>query len=99
VHIKSITAEPSADCERIAEITTGFTGADLANLINEATIVATRRGAQEQPVATRRTPGGRLSRNRHQGFSMKPTVAPRRCLRGGGLIWMPAPNSCWKKKH
>ena len=46
VHIKNITAEPSADCERIAEITTGFTGADLANLINEAAIVATRRGAQ-----------------------------------------------------
>ena len=46
VHIKNITAEPGADCERIAEITTGFTGADLANLINEAAIVATRRGAQ-----------------------------------------------------
>lgn len=46
VHIKHITADPSADCERIAGITTGFTGADLANLVNEAAIVATRRGAQ-----------------------------------------------------
>ncbi|MFW0756721.1 ATP-dependent zinc metalloprotease FtsH [Pseudomonas sp. H11T01] len=45
VHIKHITAAPSADCERIAQITTGFTGADLANLVNEAAIVATRRGA------------------------------------------------------
>jgi cell division protease FtsH len=46
VHIKHITADTSADCERIAQITTGFTGADLANLVNEAAIVATRRGAQ-----------------------------------------------------
>jgi cell division protease FtsH len=46
VHIKKIIVEPSVDCQRIAEITTGFTGADLANLINEAAIVATRRDAQ-----------------------------------------------------
>jgi cell division protease FtsH len=46
VHIKHIVADPSTDCERIAQITTGFTGADLANLVNEAAIVATRRGAQ-----------------------------------------------------
>jgi cell division protease FtsH len=45
VHIKHITVDSSADCERIAGITTGFTGADLANLVNEAAIVATRRGA------------------------------------------------------
>ena len=45
VHIKHIAADPSTDCERIAQITTGFTGADLANLVNEAAIVATRRGA------------------------------------------------------
>ena len=30
---------------KTADITTGFTGADLANLVNEAAIVATRRGA------------------------------------------------------
>ncbi|UVM48459.1 ATP-dependent zinc metalloprotease FtsH [Pseudomonas sp. B21-015] len=45
VHLKKITVEPSLDSARIAEITTGFTGADLANLVNEAAIVATRRGA------------------------------------------------------
>ncbi|WP_019582040.1 ATP-dependent zinc metalloprotease FtsH [Pseudomonas mandelii] len=45
VHLKKITVEPGLDGARIAEITTGFTGADLANLVNEAAIVATRRGA------------------------------------------------------
>ncbi|VVM36564.1 ATP-dependent zinc metalloprotease FtsH 4 [Pseudomonas fluorescens] len=46
VHLQKITVEPGLDGERIAEITTGFTGADLANLVNEAAIVATRRGAE-----------------------------------------------------
>ncbi|MDR6917161.1 cell division protease FtsH [Pseudomonas sp. 3296] len=46
VHLQKITTEPGLDGERIADITTGFTGADLANLVNEAAIVATRRGAE-----------------------------------------------------
>jgi cell division protease FtsH len=46
VHLKKVTVEPGLDGVRIAEITTGFTGADLANLVNEAAIVATRRGAE-----------------------------------------------------
>ena len=37
---------PGVDLDQIAGMTTGFTGADLANLINEAAIVATRRGAE-----------------------------------------------------
>jgi cell division protease FtsH len=46
VHLKKVIVEPGLDGARIAEITTGFTGADLANLVNEAAIVATRRGAE-----------------------------------------------------
>lgn len=45
VHMKNITANSDADSESIAGITPGFTGADLANLVNEAAIVATRRQA------------------------------------------------------
>ncbi len=45
VHLKKITTAPDADPKSIAGITPGFTGADLANLVNEAAIVATRRGA------------------------------------------------------
>ncbi|CAI8935771.1 ATP-dependent zinc metalloprotease FtsH [Pseudomonas brassicacearum] len=46
VHLQKIVTGQDLDSERIADITTGFTGADLANLVNEAAIIATRRGAE-----------------------------------------------------
>ncbi len=42
VHIKNVILAPDADLEKIAALTTGFSGADLANLVNEAAIHATR---------------------------------------------------------
>jgi cell division protease FtsH len=45
VHIKRIKAAPGIDLDRIAGITPGFSGADLANLVNEAALAATRRNA------------------------------------------------------
>jgi len=47
VHMRNVTVAREVDLEEIAAMTTGFTGADLANLINEAAIVATRRGAEQ----------------------------------------------------
>lgn len=44
VHIGKITLGPDVNTEQIAALTPGFTGADLANLINEAALLATRRG-------------------------------------------------------
>ncbi len=45
VHLKKISAVADLDIEAVAALTPGFTGADLANLVNEAALVATRRGA------------------------------------------------------
>ncbi len=45
VHIKKVHLDPDISIEEIAELTTGFTGADLANLVNEAALLATRRNA------------------------------------------------------
>lgn len=43
VHIKKIQVDKEVNLEKIAALTPGFTGADLANLVNEAALVATRR--------------------------------------------------------
>ncbi|MBC7143624.1 MAG: ATP-dependent zinc metalloprotease FtsH, partial [Rhodobacteraceae bacterium] len=45
VHTRKVKLAPDVNLDDIAGITTGFTGADLANLVNEAAIIATRRGA------------------------------------------------------
>ena len=47
VHVHKIQVGRDVDLDKIAGLTTGFTGADLANLINEAAIAATRRNGQE----------------------------------------------------
>src|SRR5574338_241147 len=46
VHVKRVTLDPGVKLEEVAALTPGFTGADLANLVNEAALVATRRNAQ-----------------------------------------------------
>ncbi|MGX5666362.1 ATP-dependent zinc metalloprotease FtsH [Rhizobium daejeonense] len=45
VHMKNVVIDRDVDIDAIAGLTPGFTGADLANLINEAAILATRRSA------------------------------------------------------
>lgn len=46
VHIRQIPVDPQLSIDQIAAVTPGFTGADLANLANEAAIIATRRGGK-----------------------------------------------------
>ena len=46
VHLRKVMLAPDIDVEQIAALTPGFSGADLANLINEAALLATRRGAE-----------------------------------------------------
>ncbi len=46
VHVKKIRMAADADLEQVAALTTGFSGADLANLVNEAALLATRRRAE-----------------------------------------------------
>ena len=43
VHIKKVKCDDSVDLPRIAKLTPGFVGADLANLVNEAALLAARR--------------------------------------------------------
>jgi cell division protease FtsH len=45
VHLKKVRLAPDVDPEKIAALTVGFSGAELANLVNEAALLATRRGA------------------------------------------------------
>ncbi|WP_424895088.1 ATP-dependent zinc metalloprotease FtsH [Tepidimonas sp. HKU79] len=51
VHARKIRLASDVDLEQIAALTPGFSGADLANLCNEAALAATRRGAEAVALA------------------------------------------------
>ncbi len=44
IHMKKIKLAPHVDVKVLASMTAGFSGADLANLVNEAALIATRNG-------------------------------------------------------
>src|SRR5207237_3742662 len=46
VHVRKIRLAPGVELEQVAALTPGFSGADLANLVNEAALLATRRGGE-----------------------------------------------------
>ena len=43
IHVRNVKLSPSIDLRKIAARTAGFAGADLANLVNEAALLAARR--------------------------------------------------------
>ncbi|WP_298596872.1 ATP-dependent zinc metalloprotease FtsH [Zoogloea sp.] len=69
VHMKKITLAPGIDADQVAALTPGFSGADLANLCNEAALVATRRDGvdvtlRDFTVAIERIVAGLEKKNR-----------------------------------
>ncbi len=45
VHLRKVKVADDVDVDKLAALTTGFSGADLANLVNEAALLAARRRA------------------------------------------------------
>src|SRR6185369_4592023 len=69
VHLRTATVDTKVNIEEVAASTPGFTGADLANLVNEAVLLATRRGAeavqsQDFTAALERVVAGLEKKNR-----------------------------------
>ncbi|MEX2647434.1 MAG: ATP-dependent zinc metalloprotease FtsH [Alphaproteobacteria bacterium] len=80
VHVKKVRIDPALDIKDVASLTPGFTGADLANLVNEAAIAATRRDGQsvtlaDFTVAVERIVAGLEKRNRIMNADERRVVA------------------------
>ncbi len=80
IHAQNVTLGPDVDLKKIAGMTSGFVGADLANLVNEAALVAARRGADEVSMthfqqAADRIVGGLEKKNRVMSQKEKEIVA------------------------
>ena len=81
VHVKKVKLAADVDPEKVAALTPGFSGADLANLVNEAALLATRRGADA--VALKDFNDGRRAHHRWPGEEEprpQRERAPHRCL-------------------
>jgi cell division protease FtsH len=80
VHLKNIKAEAGLDVERIASMTSGMVGADLANLVNEAALLAVRRNKKtvtmkEFEESVERVVAGLEKKNRLINPKEKQTIA------------------------
>ncbi len=96
VHSKGVKLGSDVDLKKIAAMTPGFVGADLANLINEAALIAARREREEVTMAdfqeaADRIIGGLEKRNRVMNPKEKEIVAYHES--GHALVAMVLPNT------
>ena len=96
VHLKKIKLAQDVDPAKIAALTPGFAGADLANLVNEAALLATRRHAEavsmdDFTAAVERIVAGLEKKNRVLNERERTVVAHHEM--GHALVAMELPGS------
>ena len=96
IHAKEIRLDSDVDLRKIAALTPGFVGADLANLVNEAALVAARRDAESVAMAdfqqaADRIIGGLEKKNRAMNPKEKEIVAYHES--GHALVAMMVPHA------
>jgi cell division protease FtsH len=96
VHIRRVRLAAGISLEKIAALTPGFSGADLANLVNEAALLATRRGGEAVTLedftqAVERIVAGLEKRNRVLNEEERRVIAHHEM--GHALVAMSLPGS------
>ncbi|UCG14976.1 MAG: ATP-dependent zinc metalloprotease FtsH [Deltaproteobacteria bacterium] len=96
VHIKEVKLAKDVDITKVAALTPGFVGADLANLVNEAALLSARRnkrsvGMAEFQEAIDRIIGGLEKKNRMMNEKEKKIVAYHES--GHALVAMTVPTA------
>ena len=91
IHAREVKLAPDVELKKIAALTPGFVGADLANLVNEAALLAARRNLEQVTMAEfqeaiDRTIGGLEKKNRVMNPKEKEIVAYHEA--GHGLVAM-----------
>jgi cell division protease FtsH len=96
VHVKNVKLDESVDLRQIGSITPGFVGADLANLVNEAALLAARKdksavGMAEFNEAVERVTAGLEKKQRVMSDEEKQRVAYHEA--GHALVAFSLPNT------
>jgi len=84
IHSRTVKLAPDFDLERAARVTQDFSGADLANVVNEAALLSARRNAdavtfKDFEAAMERVVAGLEQRGRVMNAEEKHTVAVHEC--------------------
>ncbi len=96
VHLKNIKVDAEVDVKALASITSGFVGADLANMVNEAALLAARKGQKAVVMndfneAVERTSAGLEKKSRIMRDDEKQRVAYHEA--GHALVAYSLPNT------
>ncbi len=96
IHTRNVVLDDDVDLHKVAAMTPGFVGADLANLVNEAALLAARRnkdrvGMAEFEEAVDRIIGGLEKKNRAMNPKEKKIVAYHEA--GHALVAMSVPHA------
>ncbi len=96
VHVKNVKLDPSVNLKQVASISPGFVGADLANLVNEAALLAARKektsvGMQEFNEGVERVTAGLEKKQRVMNADEKQRVAYHES--GHALVAYSLPNT------
>lgn len=96
VHVKNVKLDPTVNLKQIASISPGFVGADLANLVNEAALLAARKekssvGMQEFNEGVERVTAGLEKKQRVMNEDEKQRVAYHES--GHALVAFSLPNT------
>ncbi len=96
VHVKNVKLDDAVVLREVASITSGFVGADLSNLVNEATLLAARKekstvGIEEFNEAVERVTAGLEKKNRVMNDDEKIRVAYHEA--GHALVATALPNT------
>ena len=96
VHVKNVKLDEVVDLKEVASITSGFAGADLSNLVNEATLLAARAGKTAVGIddfneAVERVTAGLEKKNRIMNADEKIRVAYHEA--GHALVATALPNT------
>ena len=99
IHLKKAKLSTDVEPEQVAALTPGFTGADLANLVNEATLLATRRNADSVSMtdftnAIERIVAGLEKKNRILNPKERRAVAHHEMGHALVALSLPGPTRC-----
>ena len=84
IHTHDVQLDVDADLDRIAQITAGFSGADLANIVNEAALLAVRSNRETVTMADFDLAIERVVAGLQRKITLKPALKRRVAYHEGG---------------